>query len=101
MTRPISPKDIARTKAAKFPPEVIEIFNELIAMHYSSGTARVYQREAMALIKSRLNVEERVIVDKGWLSVEEIYQAMGWEVRYDKPAYNESYPAYYIFKIRA
>ncbi len=32
-----------------------------------------------------------------WLNVEELYRAQGWTVTYDKPGYNESYPATFTF----
>lgn len=33
-----------------------------------------------------------------WLDIEDVYRAEGWIVDYDKPAYNQSYRAYFVFK---
>jgi len=38
------------------------------------------------------------IINNGWLNIEEAYRAADWEVEYDKPAYNETYRAHFIFK---
>lgn len=37
------------------------------------------------------------IFDKGWLNFEYAYEAVGWKVEYDKPGYNEDYPASFTF----
>jgi hypothetical protein len=37
------------------------------------------------------------IFSKGYLNFEELYEAQGWKVVYDKPAYNESYKANFTF----
>lgn len=37
------------------------------------------------------------VFKKGWLNVEYLFRAAGWEVQYDKPGYNETYEAYFTF----
>jgi hypothetical protein len=44
-----------------------------------------------------LDVERAVVFDKGWLDVESIFRAEGWKVKYDKPAYCETYKAFFVF----
>ena len=35
-----------------------------------------------------------------WLDVEDIYREQGWNVEYDKPTYNETYDAYFVFSVK-
>ena len=98
MSTPIRPSDVAAPKEATFPPEVIEVFNDLIAKNYSGGSATVRQKDAVAEIETRMGVDKRRIFAEGWLNVEEVYRAQGWKVEYDKPGYNESYDAFFVFR---
>lgn len=107
--KPISPSDIAATKREVFPPYVIQAFNELIAKDFVGNRATVKQDDVIAKIielnpdlkeiddASNYNARRRIL-NNGWLNVEEIYRAEGWRVKYDKPGYNESYGAYFIFE---
>ncbi len=45
-------------------------------------------------------VSRESIIANHWLDVETHYQAAGWKVAYDKPAYNENYPACFTFRPR-
>lgn len=104
--KPISPEDIQKGNfEIKFPSAVIEAFNELIVKDYSptTGKAVVYQDAAMELVLSKLNANDMPtysrsdVFNNKWLDVENVYRAQGWSVYYDKPAYNESYSAYFEF----
>lgn len=92
--KPISPKDVPDAKKEQMPDAVLEAFNELISAEFSEGRAVVKQSEAVALISKKL---ERRDWPTKWLNVEEIYRQAGWNVEYDKPGYNESYPATFTF----
>lgn len=100
MTRPISPFEVGNKKIDFIPSEVIEAFNELIVKAFSGGTARVVQQEVvdLALEKMKFNRPRVPEFDSQWLNVEELYEAEGWDVEYDKPGYNESYEAFFVFK---
>lgn len=116
MSKPISPKDVTVQKAKAFPPFVFEAFNELIAQNYTCGSATVKQKDVVTRMVSIANkhisdqdldeefggygssVNSNKIYDNGWLNVEEVYREQGWKVSYDKPGYNESYDAYFVFK---
>lgn len=37
------------------------------------------------------------IFTQGWLDVEHLYRAQGWVVRFDRPAYNETFLACFYF----
>jgi hypothetical protein len=97
--RPIKPNQVAKQKKADFPDAVFEAFNELIAEDFAGKTARVGQKEVVELMaKKGLNRNE--IYKKGWLNIEETYEKAGWEVDYDRPGYNETYPAAFTFTAR-
>lgn len=96
--KPVTPDEIAETKRLIFPNGIIEIFNELIAAHYDGLSSIVLQNEAVCLIEDRFGYSRAEIYNKDYLNIEPLYEAAGWNVEYDKPAYNESYPAKYIFK---
>lgn len=96
---PIKPGEVAKQKQESFPSQVLEAFNQLITEKFNNTYAIVKQDDVVALmVKNGLN--QREIYDKGWLNVEDIYRKAGWKVEYDKPAYNESYPATFTFSIK-
>ena len=96
---PIKPKDVVSVKAKSFPPEVIEVFNELIAKNYSNGSSTVLHKHVVdALVKKGLKKDD--IYDNHWLDVEEIFEKNGWDVFYDKPGYCESYDASFKFSVK-
>ena len=97
-TGPITPAEATKAKTQAIPPEVFQVFNELITRNISlTGTAKVYQDEAVTMIASKLNIHRSVVFANKWMDVEEAYRQAGWLVEYDKPAYYENYKAYYMF----
>lgn len=97
--QPIKPSEIAHRKAQIMPPEVIEAFNHLIAKNWdkSSQQARVTQEEAVIHLMAALELERDEVFKHKYLDVEDVFEASGWKVRFDKPGYYESYGAYFIF----
>jgi hypothetical protein len=81
------------------PDEVIEAFNELIIKNLSGGSATVHQDEVVRLIVKK-GIKRADIFENHWLDVENLFQENGWEVDYDKPGYNESYEAYFVFEVK-
>lgn len=97
MVKPISPSEVIDKKKETIPNEVIEAFNELIAENFDGHSSHVEQNEVISLIVNKLSIAREYIFKKHWLDVEDIFREAGWEVEYDKPGYNESYSAYFIF----
>jgi hypothetical protein len=91
---PISPVQVAKKKGEYIPKEVFEAFDALIVENYVAGRAVVIQDEVVERVKKKVGN-----CNNKWLNVEAAYEAVGWKVEYDKPAYNESYPAKFIFTI--
>lgn len=98
MTGPIKPSEVGERKVTEIPPAVFEAFNELIAVKFTAGNAVVKQDDVVARIQAKTTESEQTIFERGWLNIEEAYEAAGWVVLYDKPGYNESYPATFTFR---
>lgn len=97
MTGPIKPNEIGEAKQKYIPEQVFEAFNKRIATGFVDGRATVYQEEVICeLVTAGMSRSE--IISNGWLNIEEAYRKAGWQVEYDKPAYNETYRAHFIFK---
>ena len=103
MTKAMSPAEVGQYKADTFPDFVFQAFNECIAKEYTNKRATVKQSDVVSRISQLMSGDsfesnKAKIFAEGWLNVEEVYRKLGWKVEYDKPGYNESYGAFWIFK---
>jgi hypothetical protein len=99
VTKPITPKEVRET--ATKPDVVIEVFNELIQKYWDGDQAVIKESEAAQLISKRMdNIGTKAIYENRWLDIEHLYQKSGWVVVYDKPGFNESYPATFTFSTK-
>ena len=100
MVKPIAPSDVVSAQVELFPDFVIETWNAAIAKNWDGTRSRILQKdivyELIALSPTLINSAD--VFSKHWLDIEALYRAEGWSVVYDKPAYNESYDAYFVFK---
>jgi hypothetical protein len=111
--RPISPAEARQLKAHVLPDFVFRAFNACILKHFDGKVATFDQDEVIKQIQDewrrtgaatideagcgdRLTSREAIFENK-YLDVELAYEQLGWKVLYDKPAYNESYAAYFTF----
>ena len=118
MSKAISPKQVAAKKAESFPDYVFDAFNELIAENFSAGSAKVTQDKAVQRILDKANagisdqelddefggygrsLSRAQLFERGYLNIEEVYRAQGWDVDYHK-AYafmNDMGPSYFTFR---
>ena len=98
--RPIGPDDadeLVAAKQATIPEAVFEAFNELIARDWDGTRAIITQQEVVDLITSKMAISRADVYRRKYLDIEVLYKAVGWHVEYDKPAFNESSPATFIF----
>lgn len=96
--KPISPREVAKSKLSQIPDEVIEAFNELIAESFSDGCSVVKQSKVVTRIGKKMKKSgNKTKFDNNWLDIEEIYEKNGWKVVYDQPGFNESYPTTFTF----
>ena len=103
--KPIFPAEAEKAHRGTIPDSIIDAFNKLIVKHYKpiSKEAVVKQDEVLDMVYGdpdcgMLTKDE--IFDNHWLDVEDIYREQGWDVKYDKPAYNETYDAYFVFSVK-
>jgi hypothetical protein len=98
---PIRPEDIPAAKEQVIPSFVFDAFNECIGEQwdYKSKRAKVLQKDVIAKIKDKM-IPGKKFEMWWWLDVEPAYEAQGWKVHYDKPAYCETYDAFFVFEIK-
>lgn len=89
---PVTPEQVAKKKGQHIPKVVFDAFDALIIQNYADGKSVVIQSEVVERVK-----KTRQDFNSDWLNVEAAYEAIGWTVDYDKPAYNETYAAKFTF----
>lgn len=97
MVQPIRPQDVPSRAARRIPDEVIAAFNKLIAEKMSGDTAVVRQADVVNEIVATSGLTKQDIFHGKYLDVEELFADAGWKVRYTKPAYCETFEAYFEF----
>lgn len=95
---PIKPDDAEDTRNASFPSEVIQAFNNAIIANLRNGVAKFKCKSVAAAIANSMGTTVETIYANHWMDVEPVYRAQGWDVEYDKPGFNETYDAIWIFK---
>ena len=99
--KPISPNEVDSKRI--IPDEVIQVFNDLIVEKWDGDSAVIKQDEAIERIESSTAVSSHPLMrkelfQKRYLDIETLFIQAGWKIKYDKPAYNESFDAYWVFK---
>jgi len=100
MSRPIRPNEVVKRRESTIPDAVFDSFNELIFKHWNGSSATVKQNVVVAMIASALQIDRQEVFDNHYLDIEPHYTKAGWDVKYDKPAYNETYEATFEFRKR-
>lgn len=100
MVKPLAPADIVSAQVELFPDFVIETWNKAIARSWSGTQSHIMQEDMVLelIAASPTLIDRRDVFTRHWLDIEDVYRAEGWIVEYDKPAYNERYKAYFVFK---
>lgn len=94
----IRPKDVVAHKQNSIPEFVFDVFNDLIANDFTGRSSTVYQEDVIErLLADQIDLDRDTIFKRRWLNIEEVYEEVGWDVVYDKPGYNETYKAFWIF----
>lgn len=97
--KPITPSEIIENLEEILPPVVIQAVNYLLTKEYRGGEAKILQDEIITeIIRLDGSYTRDQIFSEKMLDFEEIYRKNGWSVLYDKPAYNETFAANFIFK---
>jgi hypothetical protein len=104
--KPLSASTITEQKLSSIPDEIIESVNALILNRWTGLKAQIMQKEIVEeYVRLKKNVgDERESQDirdeifkKHWLDIEEIYRQEGWDVKYDRPGFDENYEAFFVF----
>lgn len=98
---PISPDEVPDKQIVSLPAEVFATFDELIVEAWDGRVAKVLQSVAVDKISAKLRCTRETVFNRGWLNIEAAYRSVGWVVEYDKPGYNETYEASFLFKKRS
>jgi hypothetical protein len=101
--KPITPAEAENKRIEAIDPAMIQAVNELIVENLKSGHATVQQKE---IVKRYFQVVDKQptekaksdLFDRNQLDFEDVFRKAGWAVEYDKPGYNESYEAFFVFK---
>ena len=91
--KPITPDQVTK----KVPDDIISCFNKLIRENWDGIRAEIKQDTIVSLIADTMEVDRQTVFAKKWLDIESLCRAAGWRVKYDKPAYCETYKAYFVF----
>jgi hypothetical protein len=87
--KPITPKEAKKQKVANIPAEVILAVNQLITEKLgSTGTCIFTQTDIveriLALFKNAdSHCSRDMIFDNKWLDFEPLFEAVGWNIKYD------------------
>ena len=98
MINPISPQEAIAAYINDIPEDFISVVNDLISKAVNPNSQKQYfaikVKDVVAAYKAIYGVEP----NSKWLDFEPLYRKTGWRVNFDKPAYNESYDAFYRFE---
>ena len=97
--QPITPVEAKQQQEGSIPDQVFIAFNEILKKKFNGHSVTIRQDELVKLIMEQdgVSFSRNDLFNNHWLDIEEIYRKAGWKVEYDKPGYNESYEAYWVF----
>ena len=101
---PITPEEAQKQHFAQYVPnEVYEAVNEILAEKYCDSGITIHQDEVVSRAIEKMQSDGTCVPVEDfftyhWLDFEAPYRASGWEVSYEKPAYNESFAAHWVFR---
>ena len=93
----MSPKEIERLRLSQIPDPVFDVVNDLLAKAGDTSRKVIYQDDVVAALEAR-GFNRQDLFENNWLDFENFYEVNGWDVTYDKPGYNESYKAQWVFE---
>lgn len=101
--KPITPQEALANVEKAFPAFVFEAVNNCINRHFFGKESFTIKQDEIVDEILKLAPEgttRQEIFDRHWLDFENAYRKVGWAVHYDKPGYNESYDAFFEFKVK-
>lgn len=96
----IKPDEIRQAAWKELDEDVEKVVDNLLIKNWDGSQAEFLQEEVVQELCIAKNWSRERIFRGKILNFEEAYRAAGWSVFYDKPGYNESYSARFVFKKR-
>jgi len=100
--KPILPEEVqAKFNEKQIDPAMIDCANELLVKNWDGQAATINQKELVALYMKRVDrryKSRQKLYDNNGVDIEDSFRRSGWSVEYDKPAYCETYDAYFTFR---
>lgn len=96
MVEAFTPEQAKLAHQANLPDEVTKVVNGFLSLRAERSRIVITQKEVVAALVLA-GFDTKTIDDNNMLDFEGSYEASGWKVEYDKPGYNESYEAFWIF----
>lgn len=102
---PIKPSEVVERKLAAIPNEMIQAVNECIVEHWNGDEVSFTQDEIIEryftiIDEPNTQSNREKLFGKHYLNFEPIFEKSGWNVYYDRPAYDETYPARFTFTVK-
>jgi hypothetical protein len=95
---PITPQEILADLPNIIPSFVFEAVNNLLKKKFRGESVTIKQDTIMdEIAKLQTTYTRQEIFDNKWMDFEKVYRDNGWKVEYDKPGYNETYDAFFVF----
>lgn len=91
---PMSPDEIGEHRKQVIPAVVFTVVNGLIANDISHGFVRLTR----GVVVSGLEAAGVDVSSVNLVTVMETYGNVGWDVRFDRPGYSESYEPFWEFR---
>jgi len=97
--KPISPNEASNKRISNINPAVIQAVNEILAEKYVKGRNVVIVQDDLLkrIRKIDKKLTSKFLFENKQLDFEDKYEAEGWDVEFDRPAYYESYETTYTF----
>lgn len=99
--KPFSPSEVLATKISNIPDFVIDAVNELLIEKIDARGKRaiIKQDDVIDKLAGRMpmGLSRNDVFSNNWLDFEPLFRENGWKVEYDKPGYDESYDAHWVF----
>lgn len=100
----IKPEDINKAKAKLLNKDVEQAVDFLLARNWTGTSSTIILKDICKKAFEIANpadmiyeAYERYLYDNKMLDIEEAYREAGWKVYFDRPAYNETYQANFMF----
>ena len=99
--RPITPEEVRAMRIDFIPSVIFETINTMICEKFDGKSATLKQEDILLRVCNESSgLTRQEIFNKHYLDIESFYREQGWKVEYDKPGYNETYPATFTFSVR-